>query len=241
MSQLIEQSLYLSAAVKHPVSIYCQLCTSLPGRRQRKYCRSIKISSLILVLVAGVLSVKTYLDQGLWDLGEYTTTVCSEAFYHFNDEYVPDSDVFHDKELFSRCQASYDSRKPRSYGPNDSFYIKTKCGYVLPVQLNNKVVYANREQYIVPNIVHYFYFGVSWEFDFLNYLSFLGASKFIKPDHIFVHGNVIPHGPWWNRTLHEVPNLYHVHREQPVRIQGRKILRIEESANILRVQTLLGK
>ncbi len=208
------------------------------GMQKRKRC-----CIILMVFALFFIAFRVYLNRGYWDIDEYTTGVCSEASYHFNDDYLPKPDVFRDQEHFRRCRASFERRKPRKYGPEDTFYIKTKCGYAVPVLMSRKERKVKLESgdYVVPNIVHYVIFAAHWEMDFLNYLSFLSASKFIKPDHIFIHGNVVPSGQWWNRTIQEVPNIYYVYREQPMRIQGRKIHDVRESSNILRLQTVLGK
>lgn len=64
----------------------------------------------------------------------------------------------------------------------------------------------------VPNVVHYVYTGPGLRFTFVNYLSYRSAGRYIRPDQIFVHGDHAPSGPWWNRTVREVKDIYHVKR-----------------------------
>lgn len=106
---------------------------------------------------------------------------------------------------------------------------------------------VEQETLVVPNVVHFIYFpesvdgsntGVS--LTFLQYLSFKSVSRFIKPKQIFVHGNEIPTGHWWNITIHEVRNIYHV--KMPVRktaANGERLKWIQHSANIVRLEMML--
>lgn len=64
-----------------------------------------------------------------------------------------------------------------------------------------------------PNVVHYVYWGADLKFTFVNYLSYRSADRFIRPEQIFVHGDRIPTGIWWNRLVKEVKNIYHVYRD----------------------------
>lgn len=66
--------------------------------------------------------------------------------------------------------------------------------------------------FLVPNVVHYIIFGTDQNFTFTHYLSFLSVERFIQPEQIFVHGDKIPSGHWWNLTLYHVRNIYHVKR-----------------------------
>lgn len=65
-------------------------------------------------------------------------------------------------------------------------------------------------EFVVPNVVHYIFLGTNWKFTFIHYLSFRSVDRFIKPEEIFIHGDVLPVGSWWNRTVIEVKNMYHV-------------------------------
>lgn len=65
---------------------------------------------------------------------------------------------------------------------------------------------------LVPNVVHYIIFGTDQNFTFTHYLSFLSVERFIQPEKIFVHGDNIPSGHWWNLTIYNVRNIYHVKR-----------------------------
>ena len=81
---------------------------------------------------------------------------------------------------------------------------------------------SSTSQLPVPNVVHYVWFGESFELTFLNYLSLLSVSRFIRPTHIFIHGDAMPRGEWWERASRDIPNIYHVNRTRPVLINGVK-------------------
>ena len=76
---------------------------------------------------------------------------------------------------------------------------------------------CTKQKVIVPNVVHYVFIGSDFEFKFMTYLSFLSVERFLKPAQIFIHGNVIPSGKWWNVTVEQVRNIYHVQRSLPER------------------------
>lgn len=99
--------------------------------------------------------------------------------------------------------------------------IVTKCRVVEPVLVSSKPPTGGYQQIfnerysipskkggtIVPNIVHYVSFGIN-KFQFLNYLSFLSVHKFIRPVVIYVHGDALPYGEWWEKTLKEIPGKW---------------------------------
>ena len=84
------------------------------------------------------------------------------------------------------------------------------------------------------------WFGKTLEFEFTNYLNVLGVHKFMKPNYIIFHGDAGITGEWWNRTVTEVPNLYHVWQRKPTEIHGRKIGYIQHAADITRLEILHG-
>lgn len=66
------------------------------------------------------------------------------------------------------------------------------------------------ESFVVPNVFHYIFLGSNWDFTFLCYLSFRSLERFVKPEKIFIFGNVVLTGKWWNLTVEEVKNIYYV-------------------------------
>ena len=125
----------------------------------------------------------------------------------------------------------------------DTFHLVKECGNVSLVshhELNMSHETLNVKNNLVPNIVHYVWFGENVDFTFLNYLSFLSAHKFIKPLQILIHGDTLPIGTWWNATLKQIPNIYFVHRKRPKRINDQYIRLASQSSDIARLELLYG-
>ena len=94
--------------------------------------------------------------------------------------------------------------------------------------------------YKVPNVVHYIRFGTKMVFDMQQYLGYLSVHKFIQPQYIFIHGDALPRGAWWERTLKEVANIFHVPRKKPMTIFDQNIGYIEHTADFARLLILIG-
>jgi hypothetical protein len=96
--------------------------------------------------------------------------------------------------------------------------------------------------YRVPNLVHYVYGYPLAEnpMTFLMYISFLSVHKFISPRYIFIHGDALPHGYWWNRTTTDVDNIYFVNMtfSMPHQVFGKPLIKPEHVADILRLDVL---
>ena len=98
------------------------------------------------------------------------------------------------------------------------------------------------EQYQVPNVVHYTWFGANFDFTFINYLSFLSVHKILKPESIFIFGNVLPRGRWWDRTVEEVSNLIFVYKEMPtVALNGEPFKFVAHSSDFVRLEVVLSE
>ena len=221
-----------------------------------------RLRNTLLLLAIGIcvgsigLIVITW---GLLDAHEYASSSgCSEIYYNINNELT--YDLNKDHEALKQCRAlpvtkrytdnrSSSSRHDVSNGSTNSrrhsHLIKTKCAQTKPVLLSRKTEIRQQnkgddQEHMVPNIVHFISFG-RVTFSFLNYLSVLSVHRFIIPEYIYLHGDQLPHGYWWNRTVVDVSNLYHVFREQPMRVQGIKIPWVEHRTDIVRLQTLLGE
>ena len=100
---------------------------------------------------------------------------------------------------------------------------------------------SDRRKYVVPNVVHYIHFSNQSRFRFMQYISYVSVHKFIKPDYIFVHGDTLPLGLWWNRTLAKVPNIYHVFVKGITAVNGKKFYHPTQHSNLLRLYILLGE
>lgn len=92
----------------------------------------------------------------------------------------------------------------------------------------------------VPNIVHYVRFGSRRQFEFRHYLSYLSVHKFIQPDYVFLHGDVEPSGYWWNKTVRDVANIFHIHRQMPLTINGRQLSHAQHATDVVRLEALIG-
>jgi hypothetical protein len=98
-----------------------------------------------------------------------------------------------------------------------------------------------RQNTLVPNLVHFVWFGKGRRFNFCNAMALVSAKIFIKPDVIFFHGDGEPVGQWWEYAKKNVSDkLQLVHRKIPHRISGKKVTKIEHSSDYARLQILLG-
>lgn len=94
----------------------------------------------------------------------------------------------------------------------------------------------------VPNVVHYVFLGSDLHFTFANYLSYRSVERFIQPDQIFIHGDHVPAGRWWTRTIQEVHNIYHVKRKYSKKAPNGKYYRYPAHiSDYIRVEVLLRK
>ncbi|KAK2184067.1 hypothetical protein NP493_285g03034 [Ridgeia piscesae] len=100
-------------------------------------------------------------------------------------------------------------------------------------------LYGDRREYVVPNIVHFIWFHHPLEFKFRTYLTYLSVYKFIKPHYILLHGDVTPTGYWWNRTVADVPNIYHVHVDDKKSMFGQNFAYPSQHSDVLRLYVIL--
>ncbi|XP_076082507.1 uncharacterized protein LOC143053599 isoform X2 [Mytilus galloprovincialis] len=89
----------------------------------------------------------------------------------------------------------------------------------------------------VPNLVHYMWFSKR-EMNFYHFVSFLSASRFLKPCLILIHGDILPFGTYWDYLLTLVSNILHVQRSPPEEVFGRNLTFIEHKSDIARIQAL---
>lgn len=54
----------------------------------------------------------------------------------------------------------------------------------------------------IPNIIHYIWLGGK-AITFMMYLSFYSSLKIVNPDRIFIHGDILPSGYYWNQIESE--------------------------------------
>lgn len=96
----------------------------------------------------------------------------------------------------------------------------------------------------VPNIVHYVWFSneaTPHKMSFIEYMSFRSVATFQCPSLIMIHGNAVPSGEWWRKTLTEIPNIYHIYRERPSSVNGINFAVVEHASDLVRIDVLRGK
>jgi hypothetical protein len=99
--------------------------------------------------------------------------------------------------------------------------------------------------YRVPNVVHYVYGYplANKPMTFLMYISFLSVQRFIRPRYIFIHGDALPHGEWWNRTTNDVDNIYFVNMTSalPTHVFGMPLRKPEHVADVVRMDAIYSE
>jgi hypothetical protein len=76
--------------------------------------------------------------------------------------------------------------------------------------------------YLVPNIVHFIWFGKNRNLTFINYISIRSAHDRQKPERILLHCDHLPVGPWWERLQSEVA-MEIVHKTPPTHVGSQPI------------------
>ena len=92
----------------------------------------------------------------------------------------------------------------------------------------------------VPNLVHYVSFNTT-KFYFYNLLSILSSYRMLHPCFIYIHGNKVPEGRWWNHILELVPNIVFVKMDPPRSVFQKPVKVIQHSSDVARLRILLGK
>ena len=154
------------------------------------------------------------------------------------------------------CGALHDLTEDYPYGPPDTdadmLDELRSCGWqprllTRAVRRGKDTPVNTSASLVVANVVHYILFKNSsdntknFKFLFQHYLSFRSVHQFIRPRYIFLHGDLIPEGEWWQRTLQEIDNLYHVYCEKPTKIHDKAISFVEHASDIKRLTLLIGK
>ncbi|XP_046329135.1 uncharacterized protein LOC124112966 [Haliotis rufescens] len=94
------------------------------------------------------------------------------------------------------------------------------------------------DHFVVPNIVHFVWFGEDLKFRFHHLLSIKSAYSILKPDRILFHCNHKPVGKWWKVIKQTIPILRIVDRKAPTEIYGNMVIRSEHKSDIARIQIL---
>ncbi|XP_045176446.2 uncharacterized protein LOC123536984 [Mercenaria mercenaria] len=89
----------------------------------------------------------------------------------------------------------------------------------------------------VPNVVHYVWFNKK-ELSFFEFVSFMSTLRFVRPCAIFIHGNMLPSGNYWNFIVNMYPNIVHVVRMVKATLFGNKVHYVEHNGDIWRIKAL---
>ena len=95
----------------------------------------------------------------------------------------------------------------------------------------------NHTEYVVPNIVHFIWFGKNRPMTFLHYISISSARKMQRPDTIMLHCDHLPLGPWWHRLRKET-HLKIVHREPPETIHNQTLMHMYHKGDVAKMEIL---
>lgn len=210
-------------------------------------CRAVSILCMTAMLTYFVIE---YIHFDVWNAHQFMTAKgCDEDIYIFEPDENHASPL-QDPALAHKCYkySTYD-RLSQGFaaehnGSPPEFF--TKCGPKTARLISKNKSHQTAQTteihttFQVPNIVHYVALG-RWRFTFLCYLSVKSVHLHIRPDHIIFHGDRLPYGYWWNRTMDEIPNIYHVVQGFPRRIQGRKIPWLEHASDLVRLQAIYCK
>ena len=98
-----------------------------------------------------------------------------------------------------------------------------------------------RNQFVVPNIVHYVWFGVDEPFRFHHWLSIRSADMVLKPEVIMFHCQSKPVGRFWSNITRSIRSLKVVHYLPPTTVLGREITRPEHQVNVASLEILISQ
>nr|XP_022301292.1 uncharacterized protein LOC111109465 isoform X2 [Crassostrea virginica] len=103
--------------------------------------------------------------------------------------------------------------------------------------LENKIHTLCNTNLVVPNIVHFIWFG-NLKFEFIYFVSIYSVSKYQRPCIIFLYYDILPSGEWWTLLVNSVPNIILVNVSPPSQISGEKIIYVQHKSDILRLLIL---
>ncbi|KAJ8304452.1 hypothetical protein KUTeg_018035 [Tegillarca granosa] len=95
-------------------------------------------------------------------------------------------------------------------------------------------------EYKVPCIVHYIWFSRNGKekMQFHHALSIISAYKFINPDKIHYHYDVLPLGKWWDYILKNIPNIVLIKTDRPKQVFGVPLRQIAHQSDIKRFEIM---
>ena len=111
-------------------------------------------------------------------------------------------------------------------------------GIVNTTIAQTRVVTTPPSTYVVPNIVHYIWFGKNRVMAFHQMVSALSALKLLHPEYIMLHCDFVPTGKYWRQLITSV-NFTVVKMKPPEQIFRHKLKYIEHKSDIARFIILL--
>ena len=96
---------------------------------------------------------------------------------------------------------------------------------------------VREDQFVVPNIVHFIWFGQDRNMSFVNYISILSAHLMQKPEQIMLHCDHLPVGEHWERLWRQVP-IRIMHRKPRDTIYGQKLKHIYHKGDVAKLDIL---
>lgn len=121
--------------------------------------------------------------------------------------------------------------------------------YLTKIKQNHKILLLSRKKavkkrsnLVIPNVSHYVNIGKR-NFTFLQFLSYYSTFKIQNPDYVFLHGQELPVGRYWNilRSISLVKNFYFVNWTISDKIYGIRTHYPQHVADYLRLQILYSK
>lgn len=129
---------------------------------------------------------------------------------------------------------------PGGFFPKDIWELDNSFG-----RLVRRIFYGSPEirlpqqryDVLIPNIAHIVWIG-GGPMDFLFYMGVISLIYVAEVDMVYIHGNLPPTGPYWNRIRHH-PQLTLVYREVPLSIYGTRVEVLSHITDIWRVDFML--
>lgn len=121
---------------------------------------------------------------------------------------------------------------------NDAIIQTTHKTVTSPTGRKTSLLKAS-SSFVVPNIVHFVWFGEYTPLEFHHMLSIKSAFIKINPKIIYLHCDHEPIGKWWKYIQEEVTSLKILKMDAPSEIFGNSIIKPEHKSDIARMQILI--
>ncbi|XP_062606682.1 uncharacterized protein LOC134268435 [Saccostrea cucullata] len=144
--------------------------------------------------------------------------------------------------FYNRSMGRRKQLVPICNNTNVSIHVATNFNQSLPLfefpdSCLNLIIDKFSSGRVVPNIVHYIWFGIQ-HFELINFVSIYSAYEKQKPCLIFLFADFLPFGDLWNLLLTVIPNIIHIRISAPLYIAGRHISWVQHKADIVRLRIL---